>query len=128
MNEPRARVVCVDDDQDTCEMVRAVLESSGYDVLTATTVKEGLSLVRHSDCDLILLDGCFTDGTGIEMCRTIRNFDSKTPILFCSGADDKSDIEQAMQAGAQGYLVKPCGIRKLEQAIAGLVVKDSLPV
>lgn len=124
MHEPRTKVVCVDDDWDTCEMVRAVLGSSGYDVLIATTVREGLRLVRHGGYDLILLDGRFPDGTGIEMCQTIRAFDSKTPILFCSGADDRSDIEQAMRAGAQGYLVKPCGIRKLEQAIAGLLVKE----
>lgn len=128
MNEPRTRVVCVDDDWDTCEMVRAVLNSSGYDVLTATTVREGLSLIRRGGCDLILLDGRLPDGTGVEMCRAIRAFDPETPILFCSGADDRSDIERAMRAGAQGYLVKPYGLRKLEQSIAGLLENGYHPV
>jgi DNA-binding response OmpR family regulator len=128
MEEPRARVVCVDDDRDTCEMVRAVLNSSGYDVLTATTVREGLSLIRNNGCDLILLDGRLPDGTGVEMCRAIRAFDPETPILFCSGADDRSDIERAMCAGAQGYLVKPYGLRRLKQSIAGLLVKECHPL
>jgi DNA-binding response OmpR family regulator len=124
MNELKSRIVCVDDDEDTCEMMRALLSDAGYDVLIATTVKEGLSLVKYGGCDLVLLDGQFPDGTGLEMCRIIRAYDSRTPILFCSGAADKSDIEDAMRSGAQGYLVKPCSLEKLEQTIAGLLVKE----
>lgn len=122
MEELKGRVVCVDDDVDTCEMMRTLLGNAGYDVSVAHTVTEGLSLVKYGCCDLILLDACYPDGTGVEMCRMIRTFDSKTPILFLSGAAYRHNIEEAMRAGAQGYLVKPCRIERLEQAIERLLV------
>lgn len=124
MNELKARVVLVDDDEDTCEMMRILLGNAGYDVLIATTMKEGLSLIKYAGCDLILLDGHFPDGSGVDMCRKIRAYDSNTPILFFSGASDKSNVEEAMRSGAQGYLVKPCSLKKLEQTIAELLVKE----
>lgn len=124
MDEIKGRIVCVDDDVDTCEMMCILLGKAGYDVLSATSVKDGLSLIKYSGCDLILLDSRFPDGTGIEMCRMIRAFDSKTPILFYSGISGDSEIEGAMRAGAQGYLVKPCSIQRLEQTISRLLVKQ----
>jgi two-component system response regulator AtoC len=125
MEELKGRIVCVDDDMDTCEMMRTLLGNAGYDVAVATTVTEGLSLVKYGDCDLILLNERYSDGTGVEMCQMIRTFDCKTPILFFSGAADRHNIEEALRAGAQGYLVKPGGIQWLEQTIERLLVVES---
>lgn len=117
----KARILCLDDDEDTCEMLRLLLGGQGYEVIVAATISEGVELVRKNGCDLVLTDLLFSDGNGIELCQRIRAFDVMTPILFCSGAGEPSHIEQARQAGAQGYLVKPCGLEKLERAFAVLL-------
>ena len=111
------KVLCIDDDQDTCEMMIILLGQSGYEVIHAPTVAEGFMLARKGGFDLIILDWHFKDGTGIELCQMIRTFDPKTPILFYSGAAYQQDMEKAMKVGAQGYLVKPTGLTHLIQAI-----------
>lgn len=112
------KVLCVDDDQDTCEMMTILLGQSGYEAVQAKTAYDGLMLSREGGFDLIILDWKLEDGTGIELCQMIRTFDPKTPILFYSGAAYQDEVEKAMKVGAQGYLVKPTGLAHLMQAIS----------
>lgn len=119
--QSKGRILCVDDDVDTCELLGILLGGAGYEVVFATSVAEGLGLAKSGQCDLIILDGLFSDGTGVELCRMIRAFDSETPIVFCSGAARQSDIAEAMSAGAQEYLVKPCSLEQIEQTVVTLM-------
>src|SRR4051794_28826815 len=109
----KGRILCVDDDQDTCEMVTVLLGQTGYEVQHALSVADGLIKARQDGFDLILLDWNFEDGTGLELCRQIRAFDSITPILFYTGEIDDAAIRAALRAGAQGYLVKPVAVASL---------------
>lgn len=126
MEEMKGKILCIDDDEDTCEMLSTLLGDRGYEVIVATSVTEGLRLAKNEGSDLILTDLLFRDGTGFELCQMIRTFDSQTPILFCSGARDQSFVEEAKEAGAQGYLIKPCESEKLERAIAALIGEKKL--
>jgi DNA-binding response OmpR family regulator len=117
----KGRILCVDDDQDTCEMVTVLLGQSGYDVQHALCVKDGLAKVRQGSFDLVLLDWSFEDGTGLELCRQIRARDSRTPILFYTGEIEESAIRAAISSGAQGYLIKPVAVDSLLQAISAYV-------
>jgi DNA-binding response OmpR family regulator len=108
MAETKARILCVDDDLDTCEMWRAILCSVGYEVMTATSVNEALRQANNEGCDLILLDSYFDDGTGIELCRMIRAFDSMTPILFCSGAAERGIKETLKLVEAKKLRMVKC--------------------
>ena len=119
--QSKGRILCVDDDVDTCEMLHILLGGAGYEVTTSTSVAEGLSLAKSGQYDLILLDGLFEDGTGVELCRMIRAFDSETPIVFCSGAARQSDVAEGMSAGAQEYLIKPCSLEQIEQTVITLI-------
>src|SRR4030095_274724 len=121
----KGRILCVDDDKDTCEMITLLLGRLGYEVILAGTVAEGLALARKEHFDLILLDYFFNDGTGLELCHMVRTFDSETAILFYSGVADKAKIRQAIRTGAQGFLVKPGEIDELIQTVSGFVLKDS---
>ena len=118
MKEHKGRVLCADDDPDTCEMMAILLGESGYDVVAAQSVGEGLMMARRGSFDLIILDWHFEDGTGIELCQMIRSFDPQTPILFYSGEVYKQDVEKALKVGAQGYLVKPTGLAHLLKVIS----------
>lgn len=111
------RILCVEDDADSREMMTLLLEHAGYDVVAASNPADGLNLARQDGISLIILDNWYERGSGVELCRQIRRFDSQTPIIFYSGAAFQSDIRKAMDAGAQGYLIKPTGIRDLVETV-----------
>src|SRR5205823_2884129 len=97
------------------------LRLSGYQVVITSTLADGLSLAKGVSFDLYLLDNWLPDGSGIELCRRIRVFDGSTPIVFYSGAAFQSDYNQAMDAGAQEYLVKPSGFEEIVGTISLLL-------
>lgn len=121
----KGRILCADDDKDTCEMVTTLLGRAGYEVRQALSVGEALGLAQKGGFDLILLDWIFEDGTGIELCETIRSFDSKTAILFYSGIAYEAEIKKALHTGAQGFIVKPLGTETLVQTVSRFVSNDS---
>lgn len=110
-------ILCVEDLQDICEMITVMLGMEGCKIDSAATMQEGLKKVRQGDYGLILLDWQFEDGTGLELCQKIRKFDERTPIVFYSGVAEERHINEAIEAGAQGYLVKPVGIDELLQKV-----------
>src|SRR5262245_18217594 len=107
MEPTRRRILCVEDDEDTCQLMICLLGLSHYEVRTAKTMTEGLKLAGAEEFDLYLLDNLLPDGTGLELCLRLRSLDSRTPILFHSGAVYEEDRKQALAAGAQIYLRKP---------------------
>jgi DNA-binding response OmpR family regulator len=112
------RILFLDDDKDTCEMVGLILGQAGYEVVMGRSVAEGLRLTRTIRFDLILLDWHFADGTGIELCRAVREFDGDTPIFLYTGMAYQHHISTALQAGAQGCLVKPVEMETLLKTVA----------
>ena len=119
----KGRLLCVDDDQDTCDMLTLLLGQAGYEVHHALTVTDGLAKARRGGFALILLDWNFEDGTGLDLCRQIRAFDSWTPLLFYTGEMDDGAIRLALSAGAQGYLIKPVAVDTLLRAISDYAVE-----
>ena len=101
------RVLYVEDHEDTRELVTLVLEQKSYEIVTGSTIQNGVELARSQQFDLYLLDSWLPDGSGLELCRKIREFDGYTPILFYSAAVNQTDRELALNSGAQGYLTKP---------------------
>lgn len=117
MSENKGKILVVDKDGDTCEMMEFLLNLAGYEVRTATSISTSLDIIREQEFDLILLGWFFEDGTGLELCQLIRNFDTHTPIFFCSGNAYQSGIEKARRAGAQEYFIKPFDHLQLVKSI-----------
>jgi DNA-binding response OmpR family regulator len=117
MRENHKKVLIVDKDADSRELLAALLSLQKYEALSASTIKESLALIKNFNFDLILLGWYFEDGTGVELCRLIRVFDQLTPIFFCSANAYQSDIKKALQAGAQRYFIKPIDTRALMHSI-----------
>lgn len=103
----RKRILCVDDDEDTRDMMNVLLGHYGYEAVIAASVSDALESARSGGLALCILDHWLTESNGIELCQQIRGFDSDTPIMFYSGAGYKADIDKGLGAGAQAYLVKP---------------------
>jgi DNA-binding response OmpR family regulator len=117
-NRERKRILMVEDHEDDWELVAIKLQE--YKLTFARDFDEGLRLARRGYFDLYILDNWLPDGSGIGLCRLIREFDPHTPILFYSGAGYKRDIEEALRSGAQAYLVKPVIPDDLERTVAQL--------
>jgi DNA-binding response OmpR family regulator len=107
MNSSICRILYTEDDQDTRELVTYVLATRNYEVVGAANYDDAMQLARTNHFDLYLIDNWMPGGSGIELCKTLREFDTWTPILFYSGAAYEGDKQQAFAVGAQGYLVKP---------------------
>jgi DNA-binding response OmpR family regulator len=97
----------VDDDEDSREMLRMLLELRSIETKAVGTAGEALTSIQAEHFDLYLLDGWLPDLDGFELCRQMRDYDSHTPILFFSGAGCEADKKMGHQAGANAYVIKP---------------------
>ena len=102
-NDHAVRILCIDDNCDCLELMSMVLRT--FDTDTATTNREGLAMARLGGYSLFIIDYHMPDGNGDQLCRDLREFDSRTPVLFITGSDDFS-ARDARSVGAQGMLKK----------------------
>ena len=101
------RILFVDDQQDMHAMLATLLGRSGHDVVGVDNPLSALVFARNQAFDLFILDKLFTGGTGIDLCRRIREFDRFTPIVFFSGDGREAARCESINAGAQAYVTKP---------------------
>ena len=118
------RVLCVEDDDDTRDMLKTRLGLSDFEAVVASDMDVALRLIERERFDLYVLDGGLRGVNGLSLCEQIRASDAQTPIVIFSGHASASDIEAGMLAGANAYLVKPDSselvptIRRLLEAAA----------
>jgi CheY-like chemotaxis protein len=107
MRHSNRRILFVDDHEDMHILLGAILGKAGHHVMSVNNLLSALVLARNQVFDLVILDGHFTNGTGIELCKRIREFDSLTPVVFFSGDSRESTRHESINAGAQAYVAKP---------------------
>jgi CheY-like chemotaxis protein len=105
--QPAKRILCIDNNEDTCFMLSHLLRNQNFAVRTTCAVDEALELVRTRLFDLYVIDEWFPEVEGSNLCCTIREIDRDTPIIFYSGAAFESDTRKAFEDGAQGFVAKP---------------------
>jgi len=100
------KVLIVDDDNDTTDLLKIILAPSDFDVVTANSGEEGIELARKFKPDVMVVDLLMPGMDGLEVCKEIRKF-SSIPILVLSAVGKPGITEQALNAGADDYLIKP---------------------
>ena len=125
MEQTKARILHVDDHQDTRLMMAALLQERGYGVLTAGSVGEGLQLAKDIAFDLYILDVRLPDGTGVELCQKLREMRHGIPILYYSAYGDAAEVESALAICGDAYLKKPVCIADIEDLVASLLAKHA---
>jgi DNA-binding response OmpR family regulator len=115
------QILYTEDHADTRELVSFVLTRCNCKVTLADSDVKALDLARTKQFDLYLIDNWIAGGSGIELCKKLREFDRVTPVLFYSGAAHDSDKREAFASGAQGYLTKPVDNDELVEAVFRLI-------
>lgn len=101
------RILIIDDEEVLREVLEAVLRREGFDVLTAASGEEGLSLLDREDIDLIILDMMLPGMSGSEALRVIRQTDPEIPVVIITAYSSIDGAIDAMKRGAFHYIPKP---------------------
>jgi len=114
------RVLIVDDDVKTVELVKLYLDRDGYRLLTAYDGVEALRLAREGHPDLIVLDLMLPGIDGLEVCRTLRA-ESDVPIIMLTARTTDEDKLTGLGLGADDYVTKPFSPRELAARVRAVL-------
>ncbi|MBI2849653.1 MAG: response regulator transcription factor [Chloroflexi bacterium] len=114
------RVLVVDDDVKTVELVKLYLNRDGYRVLTANDGLEALRQAREAHPDLIVLDLMLPGMDGLDICRTIRE-ESDVPIIMLTARATDEDKLAGLGLGADDYVTKPFSPRELAARVRAVL-------
>jgi two-component system, OmpR family, KDP operon response regulator KdpE len=112
MSELHAHILVIEDDPTIRHFVRLTLQTEGHEVHEADTLRRGLIEAGTRRPDLVVLDLGLPDGDGVTFIREFRNW-STTPVIVLSARSAETDKIEALDAGADDYLVKPFGAGEL---------------
>jgi two-component system response regulator AtoC len=105
--ERDAAVLVVDDDESSRNFVREVLGDSGYQVRTASSAPDALSMLAGGAFDGVLLDVRMPGMDGLELLRRYRSGGGRVPVIVLSALGSSDEVVKAMKVGATDYLTKP---------------------
>lgn len=105
-------ILVVEDEEQICKALKVSLGDEGYMVYVANTLRQGEVEAATRKPDLVIVDLGLPDGDGIFLIRTIRNY-SMVPIIVLSARISEDSKVQALDAGADDYLIKPFGTNEL---------------
>ena len=102
------KVLIVEDEQSISSFISMILTANGYDTIIVNTGEEALTMISSHCPDLIVLDLGLPDMDGLEVLRSVRKW-SSLPIVVVSARNHERDKVEALDYGADDYLVKPFG-------------------
>ena len=120
------RILIVDDEETLCEVLKLNLENEGYDVDTAFSAEQALTL-ELKDYSLILLDIMMGEISGIKMAKMLKAdvTTANIPIIFCTARDTEDDMIMGLNLGADDYIMKPYTIRNVIARVKSVLRRTS---
>ncbi|MGL4326092.1 MAG: response regulator transcription factor [Tannerellaceae bacterium] len=116
------RILVVDDEEDLCEILKFNLEIEGYEVDTANSAEEALTL-DLTKYNLLLLDVMMGEISGFKMANMLRKNDktARIPIIFLTAKDTENDMLTGFNLGADDYISKPFSIKEVMARVKAVV-------
>lgn len=110
----RLRILLIDDDNESRTLLLRTLSKFGYEILYAANAADGLNILRmNPDIVLVLLDNTLSGMSGADMLKEIRAIRNAPPVMMMSATSTKSQVLEAIKAGAVDFILKPVNIGKL---------------
>ena len=106
------KILLVDDEPEIIEICRDYLKASGFEVVTASDGRQGVSSARREKPDLVVLDLMLPEMDGLDVCREIRR-ESNVPIIMLTARVEEADKLIGLELGADDYMTKPFSPREL---------------
>ena len=110
-------LLIIEDEEGILQFLKQGLEEENYQISTATNGLDGLTLFQNEKFDLVLLDWMLPKMTGLEVCKKIRETNSKTPIIFLTAKDTVQETVEGLKTGANDYIKKPFSFDELVERI-----------
>jgi two-component system phosphate regulon response regulator PhoB len=123
------RILIIEDDRDIVELVRYNLTNEGFQVSAAYDGGTGLTTVKKTPPDLLLLDLMLPKLSGLDICREIRKDESlaRLPVLMLTARGEEADRVVGLEIGADDYVVKPFSPRELIARVKALLRRAEPP-
>ncbi len=115
----KKEILIIDDDKSYLNALKKILARLEYLVEVAGSSEEALEILKKKKFPLIITDLDLPGKDGVELCKQIKEIDSKSVVYALSGYITEYDTENLEEAGFDGYLCKPAKIEVLRQAIEG---------
>ena len=107
MPEIKCRILCVDDHEDSSQLLKLLLAESDYEVSIAATMDEAIRFAQATNFDLYVMDKYLPDGSGIDLCRQLAELTPNVPCILYTGDAYEIHREEALAAGAHAFIPKP---------------------
>ena len=120
------RVLVVDDEPQVLRGLTAALEAAGYAVSGAATAASALESAALRPPDAVVLDLRLPDGSGVEVCRRLREW-SQAPVVVVSAVDEEDEKIAALDAGADDYVTKPYAVGELLARLRAALRRGAAP-
>ena len=118
------RILLVEDDLSLIEGLKFSLSKHDFDVTVARTVKEAGEIFSLNEYQLIILDLMLPDGSGFDICKSIRQ-QSAVPIIFLTASDEEVNVVMGLDLGGDDYISKPFKLNELISRINAILRRSS---
>ncbi|MFY9658525.1 MAG: response regulator transcription factor [Methylocystis sp.] len=125
--EPKRRILVIEDDEELSEAIVEELNRRGYDVSYAPDAPRGLFKARNSEFHLLIVDRMLAEVDGISIIQSLQRDQILVPILIISALDDVDERVKGLKAGADDYLTKPFSFAEMGARVEALLRRPSQP-
>ena len=112
---PQKLILIIDDDNRNIFALKAVLKAKGFGCLSATSAREGFSIIENNDVSIVLMDMMMPDMDGYQAIAAMKKTEKmqNIPVLAVTAQAMVGDKERCLAAGASGYVSKPINVDEL---------------
>jgi DNA-binding response OmpR family regulator len=128
MSDWHGRLLCVDDDADSVEILTTYMRREGIHVFGVRSIGHALAAIRRECFALYILDLSLPDGDGLDLIRQIREIRSQARFILVSAKAYPQDVAKGLESGALAYFTKPVDYEALAKTIRESFQKRDLRV
>jgi len=120
------KILLIEDEPDIRKTLEYNISREGYDVISASSLKEARDHLNLTSFSLVLLDLMLPDGSGLDLCREVKSDSEKMhiPIIILTAKDDEVDKVVGFELGADDYVTKPFSVRELILRIKAILKRE----
>ena len=113
----KKKILIVDDEVDSCDILRDILTDGGYDTSASLSSRSALARIKKIRPDLVLLDIKMPGMDGIELLKRVKQRDKKIAVVMITAYADVDTARESMRLGASDYITKPFDIELIKAVV-----------